>query len=181
MNQHSQKEDTTGLAKRFAGAWSATAAEDALRRRAALDEMSRDMDEMSRDMKEALRRVFGDDMDEMSRDMLRQAMDDEDVDEMLAKEPHRGAPPMSPSKPQPRNFAAFLVRAFAKSPNAAESVIGDMHERFANHCAKYGVRRARLYCWADTLHSLWPLLRRALGRTLKWAAIISAVKRYFTG
>jgi hypothetical protein len=54
-----------------------------------------------------------------------------------------------------------------------------MHERYAVHCAKYGVRYATLYCWGHSLRSVWPLLRRALGRALKWAAIISAVKRYF--
>jgi hypothetical protein len=84
-------------------------------------------------------------------------------------------------RPLPPKCAGLFLTIFAKSPAAAESAIGDMHERFARDCAKYGVRHARLYCWADTLHSLGPLIGRALGRAIKWAAILSAVKRYFSG
>jgi hypothetical protein len=83
--------------------------------------------------------------------------------------------------PQPPGLAGFLLATLAKSSSAAEAAIGDMHERYARDCARYGVRYATLYCWGHTLRSLWPLIRRALGRGVKWAAIISAVKRLFVG
>jgi hypothetical protein len=82
---------------------------------------------------------------------------------------------------RPPRWAGFLFTVFAKSPDAADAAIGCMHERFVRDCAKYGVRHATFYCWAGTVHSLWPLFRRAIGRAVKWAAIISAVKRYFVG
>lgn len=83
--------------------------------------------------------------------------------------------------PQAPKWAGVVLTVFAKSPHAAEAAIGCMHERFARDCAKYGVRHATIYCWADTARSLWPLLRRTIGRAVKLAAIISAVKRLFVG
>jgi len=39
-------------------------------------------------------------------------------------------------------------------------------------------RAVRLY-WARTLRSLWPLLRRAIGKALKWGVLIATVRRLF--
>ncbi len=39
-------------------------------------------------------------------------------------------------------------------------------------------RAVRLYS-ARTLRSLWPLLRRAIGKALKWGAVIATVRRLF--
>src|SRR5258708_15480863 len=39
----------------------------------------------------------------------------------------------------------------------------------------YAVR----WYWTDTLRSLWPLLRRAIGKALKWGAVIATVRRLF--
>jgi hypothetical protein len=83
--------------------------------------------------------------------------------------------------PLPPKCAGLFLTIFAKSPAAAEAAIGDIHERFARDCGRYGVRYATLYCWGHTLRCLGPLLWRAFGRAMKWAAIISAVRRYFTG
>jgi hypothetical protein len=81
---------------------------------------------------------------------------------------------------EPPAFPAFLLRLFAKSPKTAEGAVGDMHERYVRDYAKWGPRRANLYCWADTLNSLWPMLRRALGRVVKAAALIEVIKRFLS-
>ena len=76
-------------------------------------------------------------------------------------------------------IAEFLLTALATSSHA-EAAIGDLNERFAGECKKSGRRRAvRLY-WARTLRSLWPLLRRAIGRALKWGVVIATVRRFFS-
>ncbi len=78
----------------------------------------------------------------------------------------------------PPKIAEFLLTALATS-RAAEAMVGDLTERFADECEKFGHQRAvRLY-WARTLRSLWPLLRRAIGKALKWGAVIAAVRRLF--
>ncbi len=57
--------------------------------------------------------------------------------------------------------------------------MGDLNERFTRDCEKLGGPRAvRLY-WARTLRSLWPLLRRASAKVLRWGAVIAAVRRLF--
>ena len=93
----------------------------------------------------------------------------------------REAEAADPEIPLPPKWAGSLLTVFAKSPGAAEAAVGCLHERFVRDCAKYGARHARLYCWAETVRSLWPLFCRAVGRAMKWAAIISAVRRYFVG
>src|SRR5229473_3743494 len=73
----------------------------------------------------------------------------------------------------PPKFAEFLLTALATA-RAAEAMIGDLNERFADECQKFGPRRAvRLY-WARTLRSLWPLLMRAIARALRRNAVIAA-------
>jgi hypothetical protein len=75
-------------------------------------------------------------------------------------------------------LAEFLLTLFAATHHA-EAVIGDLNERFGDECRKIGRPRAiRLY-WARTLRSLWPLMRRASGKVLKWGAVISMVRRIF--
>jgi hypothetical protein len=78
----------------------------------------------------------------------------------------------------PPKFTEFLLTALATT-HAAEAMIGDLNERFADECEKFARPRAvRLY-WARTLRSLWPLLRRAIGNAVKWGAVIAAVRRLF--
>jgi len=82
------------------------------------------------------------------------------------------------TRPEPPKLAEFLLTALS-SPSRGQSIVGDLNERFANECEKLGRRRAiRLY-WARTVESLWPLLRRAIGKTLKLGAVIAAVRRLF--
>jgi hypothetical protein len=72
----------------------------------------------------------------------------------------------------------FLLTILLK-PSHVEAMTGDLNERFADECKKYGRDRAvRLY-WARTLRSPWPLLRRAIGKALKWGAALAAVRRLF--
>ena len=85
--------------------------------------------------------------------------------------------PMSDQQDPPK-IAEFLLTALATTRHA-EAAVGDLNERFTDECEKLGRRRAvRLY-WARTLRSLWPLLRRAIGKALKWGAVIAAVRRIF--
>jgi hypothetical protein len=81
-------------------------------------------------------------------------------------------------KRDPPKIAEFLLTALS-SPSRADAIIGDLNERFADECEKLGRDRAvRLYC-ARTLRSLGPLLRRAIGKALKWGAVIAAFRRLF--
>jgi len=84
----------------------------------------------------------------------------------------------APNKLDPPKIAEFLLTALATT-RTAEAVIGDLNERFTTECETVGRRRAvRLY-WARTLRSLWPLLKRAIAKALKWGAVIAAVRRLF--
>jgi hypothetical protein len=75
-------------------------------------------------------------------------------------------------------MAEFLLTLFATTPRA-EAAIGDLNERFADECKKLGRQRALRLYWARTLRSLWPLLRRAIGKMLKWGVVIATVRRLF--
>lgn len=78
----------------------------------------------------------------------------------------------------PPEFAEFLLAALLR-PSYAEGAIGCLNEHFTRECKEFGRDRAvRLY-WGRALHSLWPLLRRAIGKALKWGAVIAAFKRLF--
>jgi hypothetical protein len=78
----------------------------------------------------------------------------------------------------PPGVAEFLLTMLATT-RYSEAVVGDLNERFAGECKEIGRDRAvRLY-WARTLRSLWPLLRRAIGKAVKWGAVISVVRRFF--
>lgn len=78
----------------------------------------------------------------------------------------------------PPAVAEFLLRVCATSKHQ-EAALGDMNERFAQDCADRGMRRARLLYWAGTLRSLFPLATRLVGRALKWAAVMDAIRRHF--
>ncbi len=78
----------------------------------------------------------------------------------------------------PPGVAEFLLTALLK-PSHADAVTGDLNEHFTRECEELGRRRAiRLY-WARTLRSLWPLLKRAAAKALKWGAVIATVRRLF--
>jgi hypothetical protein len=75
---------------------------------------------------------------------------------------------MKPHRPpEPPHFGEFLFTLLQK-PSHAASAIGDLDERFQHDCDRYGVRRAKQMYWAHVLRSAWPLLRRAIGRAVKW-------------
>jgi len=82
-----------------------------------------------------------------------------------------------PNDPNPPKFAEFLLAALA-TPCRADAAIGDLNEHFTRDCNEFGRDRAvRLYS-ARTLRSLWPLLRRAIVKALKWGAVLATVKRF---
>jgi len=73
-------------------------------------------------------------------------------------------------------FAEIVLSAFLK-PSRADAVIGDLNERFAGDCKTLRPRRAVWLYWARTLQSLLPLLRRAIGKALKWSVVIEIWRR----
>jgi len=78
----------------------------------------------------------------------------------------------------PPKFAEFLLIALS-SPSRGDAMVGDLTEDFTRECKEFGRDRAvRLY-WARTLRSLWPLMRHAIGKALKWGAVYAAVRRLF--
>jgi predicted DNA-binding protein (UPF0251 family) len=78
----------------------------------------------------------------------------------------------------PPQLAELLLLLFAMTHHA-EAQVGDLNERFTRDCEDIGRDRAvRLY-WARTLRSLWPLLVRAIGKALKWGAVVAALRRLF--
>jgi hypothetical protein len=86
-------------------------------------------------------------------------------------------PAVAPRKSEPPIIAESLLIMFAPA-RRADHVIGDLEERFTRECEELGRRRAVCRYWARTLHSLWPLLRRAIGKALKWGAVIDTVRRH---
>jgi hypothetical protein len=77
---------------------------------------------------------------------------------------------------EPPAVAEFLFLLFVDSERA-ESIQGCLNERFSGDCASFGCARARRRYWASVIRSLWPLLRRAVAHAVKWAAVLSALKR----
>jgi hypothetical protein len=76
----------------------------------------------------------------------------------------------------PSGLAEFLLMLFAPKCRA-EYMVDDQREQFARKCREFGRDYAVRWYWRDTLHSIWPQLRRAIGRTLKWGVVIAAMKR----
>jgi hypothetical protein len=86
--------------------------------------------------------------------------------------------PSNADSRDPPKFAEFLLTALATT-HQAEAAIGDLNERFADERQKLGRQRAARLYWARALRSLWPLLRRAIGKALRWGAVIAAMRRLF--
>jgi hypothetical protein len=76
----------------------------------------------------------------------------------------------------PPKYAELLLTAFA-STRHGEAMIGDLNEQYAGWCEHFGTRHARWLYWARTAQSIGPLLLRWIGKALKWAAVISTVRR----
>jgi hypothetical protein len=83
------------------------------------------------------------------------------------------APPVEPPR-----LAEFGLSLFLKG-DKADALTGDLNERFEQDCQRYGAKRARRIYWGRALRSLWPLLRRAAARAIKWGVIIDNVWRHF--
>jgi hypothetical protein len=83
-----------------------------------------------------------------------------------------------PGNHEPPWFADFLLIMFLK-PSHIAAAIGDLREPFDRECRCLGRRRAVWLYWRRTFNSLWPLLRRAIGKAVKWGAVIAMVKRIF--
>jgi hypothetical protein len=82
-------------------------------------------------------------------------------------------------RPEPPKVADFLLTVFACSSPKKDGIVGDINERFARECEEVGVSMARRRFWGRTFYIVWPLVRRALARTVKWGAVIEGVRRFF--
>ena len=109
----------------------------------------------------------------ISREQIRTILDgtaSAAVGEQAAANPARQAEP-----PQLADLCLSLLLSGANG----EAIIGDLSEHFHRDRAHFGVSRARTMYWGRTLRSLWPLMRRAIGRAIKWGVVIESVRRFF--
>ncbi len=77
----------------------------------------------------------------------------------------------------PRNarFLVMLLRPWKDST----AFLGDLEEGFhaIARDADQGLRRAHIWYWKEVLLSLWPILRRLIGRLVRLAALYEAFRR----
>jgi hypothetical protein len=85
---------------------------------------------------------------------------------------------LRPPATDPPSFADFLLVMLLK-PSHVAAAIGDLREHFERECQCLGQRRAVWLYWKRTFDSLWPLLKRIIGKAVKWGAVIAAVRRLF--
>jgi len=76
----------------------------------------------------------------------------------------------------PPRTAEYLLLLLLRAQDA-EAMAGDLEERYPTIASKFGHRQARLWYWSQTIRSLWPLMRAAIARVSKVAAIIEIVRR----
>jgi hypothetical protein len=69
-----------------------------------------------------------------------------------------------------------LLLSKAKS----EAILGDLNEWFGRDREKFGTLRARRMYWGGALRSLWPLLKRAGARLIRWGVIAEGWHRFFS-
>jgi hypothetical protein len=81
--------------------------------------------------------------------------------------------------PEPPKLAEFLLILCSGSGKRAEAIQGDLCEQFTHDCAKMSVARARRRYWSRVLASLGPQIGRTIARAVRWAAILSLVKKLF--
>jgi hypothetical protein len=93
--------------------------------------------------------------------------------EVIAQPAMPAIPSNTIAKPDPPKFAEFLLTLLATTQRA-DAMIGDLNERFTRECREFSRASAvRLY-WARTLHSLPPLVWRAIGKV-----VLAVVERFF--
>jgi hypothetical protein len=83
-----------------------------------------------------------------------------------------------PQPAEPPGFPEFLIETLLPAKRA-EHVIGDLNERFIQHCAQFGLARAKRLYWAEALRSLGPVAWRWAKRVLKLGAIAEVVRHFF--
>lgn len=82
--------------------------------------------------------------------------------------------------PEPPRAADFLLVLFATSKRDVAAV-GCINESFEQDADRWGPARARRRYWAQALKLLWPIIRCAAGRALKWAVVADFIKRHTIG
>jgi hypothetical protein len=90
----------------------------------------------------------------------------------LRSKAHRESPA------EPPKFAELCLALFL-SKARGEALIGDLSERFELDCQQFGPERARRLYWGRALRSLWPLLRRSIGRGIKLGVVVATVRKFF--
>ena len=81
--------------------------------------------------------------------------------------------------PEPPKLAEVLLIVCSGSGKRAEAIQGDLCEQFTHDRAKMSVARARRRYWSRVLASLGPQIGRTIARAVRWAAILSLVKKLF--
>ena len=87
----------------------------------------------------------------LSRQSDAKAKVDHKADE-VSKEPEIHSPTAS---------AEFILHLLLRD-DEAESVGGDLQERYSRKVKQFGTRRADIWLWSQVLRSIWPLVKRFL-------------------
>ena len=77
----------------------------------------------------------------------------------------------------PPPFAERCMMLFA-SRSTREAVIGDMEQQFQANCQRFGIKRARRLYWAETIHSLGPLIWTAIKRVGIAGLALAGLKKW---
>lgn len=92
--------------------------------------------------------------------------------------PILGNPHVSVASEPPRLFDYLVPLLLSEAKS--EAILGDLNERFGRDRERFGNPRARRMYWGRALRSLWPLLRRAAARLIRWGIIAEGWHRLFS-
>jgi hypothetical protein len=76
-----------------------------------------------------------------------------------------------------RNCELMLSLLLSKAEQ--DPAIGDFLERYAQKRKRLGRRRADLWAYSDVLRTIWPVVRRKLGKVVKFLVAADWVRRQF--
>ena len=74
-------------------------------------------------------------------------------------------------------WAEFIMMLFAKK-TARNDIIGDMHQTFTHDISQFGLKRARRLYWAQTLHTISPLIWQRLSKAAITAFALEGFKKW---
>lgn len=73
--------------------------------------------------------------------------------------------------------AEYVLHLFLRR-DEREALIGDLIERYVEKCDRFGKRRADFWFYMEVGRSLWPLLKRVVGRVSGLMALCEWIRRH---